>query len=206
MFSFRRLAIFIIAVLVIICGLLLAADIAVDNNAEGRTFDNVDNIPHNKYAMLLATSPITPAGEHNYSFDKRIDAAEQLFNSGKCDYIIASGGNYSDTQIFGCDEPKAIRDSLIARGIPDDRIISDYQGTRTINSIANLKYIFKIDSVTLISQKYHNQRAIYLADRQEIAAIAFNADDTPKPLKHLKNTIREYFARLKMFIDLLFEN
>lgn len=187
---------------VIIFGLCLCYCI-VSWNASGRTYDNVKEIPHNKYALLLATSPITPEGAHNFSFDNRIKATDDLYKAGKIDYIIASGGDYTKDQKSGCDEPAAIRDSLVARGIPEDRIILDYEGTRTLNSIVKAKQVFHLDSVTLISQKYHNERAIYLSDKNGIYAIGYNAEPSQIRLKRIKNFIREIFARPKMFLDIL---
>ena len=173
-------------------------------NASGRTYDDVNEIPYNKYALLLATSPITPGGAHNFYFDNRINAADELYKAGKFDYIIASGGDYTKDHKFGCDEPAAIRDSLVARGIPEDRIILDYDGTRTLNSIIKAKQGYKLDSVTLISQKYHNERAIYLSDKYDIYAIGYNAAPSHIRRNRIKNTVREIFARPKMFIDIIF--
>ena len=171
-------------------------------NASGKTYDNVEDIPHNKVGLLLATSPITPGGAHNYYFENRIKAADELYKAGKIDFIIASGGDYCQSQKNGCDEPGAIRDSLIARGIPEERIILDYEGTRTLNSISKAKEGYGLDSLTLISQKYHNERAIYLADKYGIKAVGYNAVPSPIRRNRIKNTLREYLARVKMFIDL----
>lgn len=86
-------------------------------------------------------------------------------------YIIASGGDYSDRE-NGCDELTAMRDSLTVYGIPDSVITLDYQGLRTLNSIVKAKYIYNFDSLTIISQKYHNERAIRLAEHYGLHAIA----------------------------------
>lgn len=131
---------------------IIACHYIVVWNASGKTYDNVEEIPHNKVGLLLATSPITPGGAHNYYFENRIKAADELYKVGKIDFIIASGGDYTRSQKNGCDEPAAIRDSLIARGIPDERIILDYEGLRTLNSIAKAKQVYDLDSLTLISQ------------------------------------------------------
>lgn len=68
-------------------------------NASGKTYDNVDDVTHNKIGLLLATSPITPEGAHNFNFDNRIKDADELYKAGKIDFIIASGGDYTQTQI-----------------------------------------------------------------------------------------------------------
>lgn len=172
-------------------------------NASGKTYDNVDAIPHNKVGLLLATSPITPGGAHNFYFENRIKAADELYKAGKIDFIIASGGDYRQSQKNGCDEPGAIRDSLVARGVPEERIILDYEGLRTLNSIAKAKQVYNLDSLTLISQKYHNERAVYLADKYRIHAIGYNAKPSPVRRNRIKNSLRESLARPKMFFDIL---
>lgn len=182
---------------------ILICDFVVIGNAYGRTYDSVDSIPHNRVGLLLATSPITPGGAHNFYFDNRIKAAVELYNSGKIDIIIASGGDYTKTQKNGCDEPAAIRDSLIKYGVSPFCIELDYEGTRTLNSIAKLKESYGVDSVTLISQKYHNERAIYLADKYGITAVGYNAAPSPIRRNRIKNTLRESLARPKMFLDFL---
>jgi vancomycin permeability regulator SanA len=173
-------------------------------NSHGRTFNDVVDVPHCEYGLLLATSPITRFGTHNFYFDNRIKATDELYKAGKIDYIIASGGNYVGSEQYGCDEPAAIRDSLVARGVPKDRIILDYEGTQTVNSIVKAKDCYGIDSVILISQKDHNQRALYMARHYGLNAICYNAEEPMFISSKVRNRTREYFARVKMFFDLWF--
>ena len=173
----------------------------VSFNASGRTFDDIGDVPPLKYGLLVATSPITPGGARNFYFDNRIKAADELYKSGKVDFIIVSGGNYTQSQKNGYDEPKVILDSLVARGVLADRIILDYEGTRTLNSIAKAKMVYGLDSLILISQRYHNERAIYLADKYGIHAVGYNAQPSKNQCSRIKNPLREYLARVKMFID-----
>lgn len=186
----------------ILC-VVAACYLVVMSNARGRTYDDVGEMPHNKVGLLLATSPFTVGGARNFYFENRIKAAEELYKAGKVDYIIASGGDYRHSEFHGYDEPQAIFDSLVTRGIPKERIILDYEGTRTLNSIAKAKETYDLDSLTLISQKYHNERAIYLADKYCIQAIGYNAEPSPIRRNRIKNTLREYLARVKMFIDIV---
>ena len=162
-------------------------------------------IPQNKVGLLLGTSPVTPQGEHNYYFDNRIYATVELYEQGKIKQIIASGGDYSNRE-NGCNELTAMRDSLVARGVPDSVITLDYQGLRTLNSVVKAKDIYNLDSVTIISQKYHNERAIWLAGHYGIHAIAYNASTPNITDKRIKNISREFLARVKMFLDVLTHN
>lgn len=94
----------------------------------------------------------------------------------------------------------AMRDSLIKQGIPDSLVSLDYQGTRTLYSITKAK---DLGSITVISQKYHNERAIYLAEHYGLQAIAYNATMPNIAKKKIRNISREFLARVKLFIDLM---
>ena len=194
-----KIAVSSVLMLIIVCaGTSFICFSIVKNNADNRLYSDVMKIPHNKVGLLLGTAPVTPWGVHNNYYDYRINAATELFKAGKIDYILVSGDNHSTDY----DEPSCMRDSLIVRGIPRDKIILDYAGFRTLDSVVRAKEIFGQDSITIISQQFHNERALYLAKRYEIEAVAYNAKDVEYWKKKLKIHGREYLARVKMFIDL----
>lgn len=196
----KKIVISVIIPIALIIAIVVGCNLAVIYNGTGRVFDRAEDVPHNTYGLLLATSPITPGGAHNFYFDNRITAADSLFKLGRIDYIIASGGDYRADHKFGCDEPVAIRDSLVVRGVPANRIILDYEGTRTFNSIVKAKHN-GIDRLTFISQRDHNERAIRIADHLGIEAVAYNAKPSHIRRNRIKNTLREYLARVKMYLD-----
>lgn len=194
----------IITTIILIC-MIGICYIVVSVNASKKTYTIVNCIPQNKVGLLLGTSPITPQGEHNYYFDNRIQAAAELYHHGRISHIIASGGDYSERE-NGCNELTAMRDSLMAHGVPENVITLDDQGLRTLNSIVKAKEIYGLDSVTIISQKYHNERAIWLAEHYGLNAIAYNASTPDITDKRIKNISRELLARVKMFLDILMRN
>ncbi|MBR1726941.1 MAG: YdcF family protein [Muribaculaceae bacterium] len=179
--------------------MIAACDIAVRATAHGRTYDNVSDIPHNRVGLLLGTSPTTPRGTHNYYFTHRINAAAELFHAGKVDYLLISGDNSSKHY----DEPTMMRDSLLLHGVPADRIVLDYAGFRTLDSVIRAKEVFGQSSFTIISQKFHNERALVQARHYGIDAIAYNADDVILGYPWLKVQCRERLARVKLYLDLL---
>lgn len=178
--------------------IILSCYLLVCINAKGKTFNDVQDIPFNEVGLLLGTSPVTSNGEHNYYFDERIKATATLYHNGKIKRIIASGGDYSSNG--GCNELIAMRDSLIKQEVPDSLISLDYQGTRTLHSITKVK---DLGSITIISQKYHNERAIYLAEHYGLQAVAYNATMPNIAKKKIRNISREFLARVKLFIDLM---
>lgn len=183
--------------------LMLVCNQIVVNNAEGKAFSDIDSIKYNKVGLLLGTTPQARFDRiTNYFFIYRIDAAEQLYKAGKIEKILISG---DENSLDGINEPECMRDSLVARGVPASAIILDGKGYRTICSVVNANKVFGLKSFTIISQKFHNERAFYQAEHLGLDAEniqAYNAKD-PKSRRAYLTLIREYFARVKMFIDLI---
>lgn len=190
------------AVAVVIVAIIATCDIMVTRNASGKTYDSVDSIPHRKVGLILGTSPIsTRNGRRNSYFDYRIKAGADLYKAKKVDWLVVSGGDYRETE-NGYDEPVAMRDSLIKQGVDSTRIILDYDGTRTLNSIKKMRDVYCEDSIIIISQEYHNARALYQAKHLGIDAIGFNAKTPEQLTAWWWNRGREVLARVKLFIDI----
>ncbi|MDE7024837.1 MAG: YdcF family protein, partial [Paramuribaculum sp.] len=182
---------------------ILICDWMVAYAAKDRLYDNVENVPHRKVGLVLGTSPIsTWNGRRNYYFDHRIKAASELYKAGKVDWLVVSGGDYRNTE-NGYDEPVAMRDSLMKQGVDSAHIVLDYDGTRTLNSIAKMRDVYRHDSIIIISQKYHNERALYQAKHLGIDGIGFNAKTPGRRTSWWRNRGREVLARVKLFVDIL---
>lgn len=183
--------------LVLLIAILVCNKIVV-KNAKERLYTSTENIPKNKVGLVLGTAKYLADGRINLYYQFRLQAAIQLYKSKKIDFIIVSGDNGSKYY----DEPTAFKEDLLKEGIPEEKIFLDYAGFRTLDSIVRVKEIFGQNSVTVISQQFHNERALYLADNFGINAIGFNAQGVSRNYA-LKVTLREYLARVKLFIDLL---
>jgi SanA protein len=171
----------------------------IEKNAKEKLFSNTQKIPKNKVGLLLGTSKYLRNGSINLYYKYRLNAAIKLYKSGKIEYIIISGDNGSKNY----DEPTDFKNDLIESGIPADKIFLDYAGFRTLDSVVRSKEIFNQNSITIISQQFHNERAIYLAEHFNIKAIGFNAKGISGKYG-LKVQLREYLARVKVFIDISF--
>ena len=167
--------------------------------SKGKLYSRPDVIPFNKVGLLLGTSKFLVDGRPNLYYLFRIQAAVELYKHGKIKYIIVSGDNGTTDY----NEPEDMRNDLIAQGVDASHIYLDHAGFRTFDSIVRLKRIFGQESVTIISQPFHNERAIYIASKEGIAAIGFNARDINSEAG-LKVQVREKFARVKVFLDYLF--
>jgi len=146
---------------------------------------------------LVLGCPRQVSGVPNQFFKNRIDAAAELFQHHKIDYLIVSGDNH----VQGYDEPTDMKNALLDKGVPVDRIYLDYAGFRTLDSVVRAKEIFGQTSITVISQRFHNQRAIFLASHRGIDAIGFNAKEVDVRYS-FKTRCREQFAKVKAVLDI----
>lgn len=178
--------------------LIFAADWRVRHFAAPYLSDNGQSLPATRAALLLGTTPQLADGQPNLYFQYRIQAATELYRQGKIRHIIASG----DHSRRHYNEPQAMRNALIAHGVPDHAITADYAGLRTLDSVVRARDIFGQTEYIIVSQPFHNERAVYLARQHDIEAYGYNARDVPHSWG-FKTRLREYGARLKMFWDLL---
>lgn len=199
-----KIGVWAAGVFAVVClALMLICNQIVVNNAMGKVYSEIDSIKFNKVGLLLGTTPQARFDRiTNYFFIYRIDAAEQLYKIGKIEQILISG---DENSLDGVNETECMRDSLVARGVPASAIILDGKGYRTICSVINANKVYGLKSFTIISQKFHNERAIYQAEHLglDVENIqAYNAEE-PKSRSAYLTIIREYFARVKMFMDLI---
>nr|WP_321230264.1 ElyC/SanA/YdcF family protein [uncultured Psychroserpens sp.] len=194
----KKLKILLLLAIFILMGLMMT-NYMINSQAEDYIYDSVEDIPENKVGLLLGTSKFLSNGNINLYYTYRINATVELYNAKKIEFVLISGDNGSSSY----DEPTTFKDDLIALGIPEDKIFLDYAGFRTLDSVIRSKEIFGQSSITIISQQFHNERAIYLAKHNNIKAVAFNAQDVSGRYG-LKVQLREYLARAKASIDILF--
>ncbi len=163
-------------------------------------YSRVEDVPHHKVGILLGTSRyFMPEHTLNLFYVYRIKAAVALFNAGRIDYILVSGDNRKKAY----NEPRMMLSDLLKCGIPRERIVLDYAGFRTYDSMLRCRDVFGEKEVVVISQPFHNARALFIANRCGMSAVAFNAHDV-QAAKRVKNFFREKGARVKMLLDLMF--
>ena len=190
----RLIALFLLPVLI-----FTGCYYIIEISSADRLYGDVKSIPYNKVGLVLGTARHQVGGGMNPYYEHRMEAAVELYNAGKVSFILVSGDNGS----IYYNEPNTIKKDLIEMGIPENKIFLDYAGFRTLDSMLRAKTVFGLDSVTVISQEFHNERALFLASRKDLYAIGYNAKDLPTS-RGFKVQVREYFARVKVFLDLIF--
>lgn len=177
----------------------IAIDQWVWRSTQQQMYGDMAALPHRKVGLLLGTSKFGPHGWVNLYYAYRIQAATALFKAGKIDFILVSG----DNRHASYNEPETMQADLIKAGVPPQRIVLDYAGFRTLDSIVRCLAVFGETDVTIISQPFHNARALFIANRRGLNAVAFNAQDVSMRYS-VKVLLREKLARVKMVLDLMF--
>lgn len=172
------------------------AEITIERSAAGRTHDTPLTLPRNRVALVLGCARRLADGRENLYFRHRMRAAADLYQSGKVEYLIVSGDNHRADY----DEPTDMRDALIALGVPETRIYRDFAGFRTLDSIVRAREIFGQTSITIVSQPFHNERAIFLARDRGIDAVGLNAAEVSRNAGFLTQA-RERLARVMTLLD-----
>jgi len=167
-------------------------------NAKDKIFYSVNNLPKSEVGILLGTSKYLENGKKNLFYLYRIEAAKKLLDSGKIEKLILSG-----SKDIGYDEVEWMKKDLLKRGVDKNKIILDKKGYRTEKSVENA-IALGYRKIIFISQKFHLERAIFLASLKGIESYGFVAE-SPDTIYSLRVYIRELFARIKLiFADLLF--
>ncbi len=189
----------LIILLLLFITLIGGVNYVVSKTTAKQLYTDVNAIPKNKVGLLLGTAKYQDKAKRlvNPYYQNRIDAAVALYMAGKIDFIIVSGDN--STAFYN--EPMLMKTDLVARGVPAEKIYMDNAGFRTLDSILRCRDIFGEDHITIISQTFHNQRALYIANHKGITAVAFNAESGSSFWDEVS---REKLARVKMVFDLIF--
>ena len=187
----------IVALLLLIFTVIMST-VIIELYSRDKVYNDIEKLPFNKTGLVLGTSRFMQDGKKNPYFEGRMDAAAKLYFTKKVNVLILSGDNAT----MEYNEPMVMKKHLRLRGVPDNVMYLDYAGFRTLDAIVRAKEIFGLKKYTVISQEFHNKRAIFIAFTKGIEAIAYNA---PSPNKELDfpTDFRESMARVKVFLDLV---
>jgi SanA protein len=177
---------------------IAGADRLCQSAARNKIFRSTQSIPFNDVALVLGTGKVTARGNLDLHFTQRIEAAAKLYRAGKVRRLLVSGDNH----VAGYDEPSDMRDALIAAGVPADAIVCDYAGFRTLDSVVRAKIVFGLSRCTIVSEEFHCPRALWIARKHGLNAIAFAAPDLESRRWTWRVKAREQLARVACALDL----
>jgi len=183
---------------IVCCTSIIAfSNYLVEKSSNEKIYERIESVPTQKIGLVLGCSRTLKDGSKNRYFFNRIKAAYKLWSAGKIEYLLVSG----DNSHHAYDEPTDMKNELLSMGVPDDRIVCDFAGFRTLDSVVRTSEVFNESTFIVISQRFHAERAIYIAEQKGLSALGFCAEEVHFP-NSFKTKMREYLARVNMILDL----
>ena len=176
---------------------VVSIDLYISKQADSDIYSDVNKVPAKKAALVLGTAKYMIGGGKNYFYTYRIRAAVELFKAGKVKTIVVSGDN--STKYY--DETGKMQKDLVTAGIPRKYISVDPLGVRTLDSVVRAEAIFDLKDYIIVSQKFHLERALFIAKAKGQKVIGYKAKDIPGTAAAYRMKAREYLARVKAFLD-----
>ncbi|MFH1496605.1 MAG: ElyC/SanA/YdcF family protein [Verrucomicrobiota bacterium] len=174
-----------------------ACNTAIVTRNASQLFTELDAIPARDVGVVFGAAPYLRDGRANLHFAYRIEAAARLYHAGKVRHLLVSGDNHRRDY----DEPSAMKAALVAKGVPAGAVTCDYAGFRTLDTVARAKDVFGLSSCILVTQRYHNTRALEIARAYGIDAVGYCTREVPT--RHsIRTEIREVAARTLAVLDL----
>ena len=186
----------IIAFNAVLILLSVAIDRYISFSVQQNLYENLEDLPYRPYALVLGTSKFVAPGKTNDYYSNRLEAAKSLLEHGKVSYLLLSG----DNRTLQYNEPKMMFRDLRKMGVSENLMFRDFAGFRTLDSVIRADKVFNINGFTIVSQKFHCERALFIAEFNDIDAICFVAK---QPKINFSTRLREIFARSKAVFDLL---
>jgi vancomycin permeability regulator SanA len=159
---------------VIIVSLVIVAQVNVRSAVRDRLYTSVADVPAEdppRIAIVFGAS-VWPNGEPSPVLNDRVATAVDLYKAGKVRKLLMSGDN--PTQ--GYDEPTTMKNTAVKMGVPESDIVMDFAGRRTYDTCYRAREIFDIKKAILVTQEYHQPRAIYLCGNMGIDSIGITSD------------------------------
>ncbi|MFP4301665.1 MAG: vancomycin high temperature exclusion protein [Spirochaetaceae bacterium] len=176
--------------------LIFLSNTLVVQQSEGSIYRDLATVPPTRVALLLGTSRWVRGGRANPFFDNRVAAAARLYETDKVEFILASGDNSHPSY----NEPAYLRAALLRSGVPKERVFLDYAGFSTLDSVVRAREVFGLESVLVVSQPFHLQRALFIADASGLDAVGYAAADVEE-WAGVSVRLREALARVKAVLD-----
>jgi len=174
--------------------LILVCNVWIISATRSRVFYDIALLPVHRDGLVLATGRLMENGRLNRHFVRRVEAATALYRAGKIQRLILSGDKAHD-------EPMELKRALLDRGVPESALVLDNYGLRTLDSVVRARDVFHCGHLTIISERFHDFRALFLSRYYGINAVAYAPPDLPFRWM-LKSSVRESLARVKAVLDL----
>lgn len=143
----------------LVCGAyVLAANLYMKSSASDYIIDEQSAAALDADCILVLGAGVNDDGEPRLLLRDRLNTGTKLYQMGASDRLLMSGdhGRKDYDEVNGM-KNYAVRTADIE---PDD-IFMDHAGFSTYESMYRARDVFDVDSVIIVTQKYHLYRAVY---------------------------------------------
>jgi vancomycin permeability regulator SanA len=170
------------------------------SHSAGR-IQEVAGIPPDGMPALVLGAGVLPGREPTQVLQGRLTTALRLYQTGRVRWFLVSGDNRSPYY----NEPQVMRKWLLKQGVPANRIVADYAGRRTYDSLRRAQVIFGLRRVVIVTSDFHLPRAVFIAQRLGLDAWGVAAPtEAHRFFSRLGFWTREYVARHVALFDAWF--
>lgn len=201
--AFRKIIRSLLALGVLFILFTLTINLYVINFSKKYIFSDIKDVPE-KYAVIVPGASVVNNRSVSHVLRDRIEAGVDLLQKGTVIKFMISG----DHGKWNYDEVNTARKYVLQmHTVEEDKIFMDHAGFSTYETMYRARDVFCVTDCCIVTQKFHIYRAVYIARKLGLDAVGYISpaiEDFRKRTLVAWN-IREYFARVKAFFDVLFD-
>lgn len=192
---------FVMMIFLLISGLLI--NVHILNKAKDLIYHETENTPEKQAVIILGAYVRGETLSH--VLEQRVKSGVDIYLNGKVSKILLSGDHGQSNY----DEVNSMRKYILENysKVREYDIFMDHAGFDTYDSMYRARDIFKIENAVVVTQAFHVDRAVYIANELGIEAVGYavNEDMYPLALK-CKWRLRESLARIKAYGNIAFKS
>jgi vancomycin permeability regulator SanA len=195
-----------VALMLLIFGLITLSCIYLSNrhiqsDAVGKLQTSITEIPVEnppRIAIVFGAKVWDDKSPSPVLYDRVVTAVE-LYRAGRVGKILMSGDNPTENY----DEPTVMKETAIRLGVLESDVVLDFAGRRTYDTCYRAKEIFEIQKAIVVTQEFHQARALYLCNNLGIDSIGITADRRKYEAEKYWR-FREFFSVASAWLEMNF--
>lgn len=146
----------------------------VFSNNSGKIKTSITEVPTEepKRVAIVFGARVFADGRLTNSLYDRVLTSVELYRAGRVKKLLMTGDRKDDSY----DEPSAMKKMALELGVAESDIVLDNDGKRTFDSCYRAKEVFEVQKAILVTQDYHQPRALYLCNSLGIDSIGIAAN------------------------------
>lgn len=193
---FRNICLIIASVVISV----VMINIIIVKKSEKMIYENIADLPEKQAVIVLGAyvrgESLSPV------LHDRVESGVEIYSANKAPKILLSG----DHGRTDYDEVNGMRKYIIEThpNVNLEDIFMDHAGFDTYDTMYRAKEVFGVESAIIVTQDFHINRAVYIANALGIDVVGYSVSEEKYPERvRLKWQSREYLSRVKAFGDII---